>query len=192
MYKNLKELFKAICDAIREKEDSTEEIAHADIPQRISNLKINDHWNYLYWRHLNFGLGYGGSIVFDDDNESFTISGSSDCYTETFMHGTNNYDMKVPSNATQMIFKYTAVLNTGDAFSKPFYFNQTAACSLSYTNAFSKDNNFDEIGVEKTFENIFDLQDTSIYPYAAIRFGLFANNSVSSSITFSNISITFK
>lgn len=53
MYKNLKELFKAICDAIREKEGSTEEIAHVDIPQRIANISTHPSCEFSIYNAPN-------------------------------------------------------------------------------------------------------------------------------------------
>lgn len=38
-YKTVSELFTAICDAIRSKEETTEPISHQDIPTRIAGIK---------------------------------------------------------------------------------------------------------------------------------------------------------
>lgn len=38
MYQNLKKLFTAICDAIRERDGTQAPIAHQDIPKRIAAL----------------------------------------------------------------------------------------------------------------------------------------------------------
>lgn len=39
MYNNIKELLRAICDSIREKEGTEQPIPHQDIPERIRKLK---------------------------------------------------------------------------------------------------------------------------------------------------------
>lgn len=37
-YGTLKDLLKAICDAVRNKDGTTEDIAHQDIPERIKDI----------------------------------------------------------------------------------------------------------------------------------------------------------
>ncbi|MBP3469709.1 MAG: hypothetical protein J6K26_09370 [Lachnospiraceae bacterium] len=39
MYNSLSELFKGICDAIRARDGTSQEINHQDIPERISSIQ---------------------------------------------------------------------------------------------------------------------------------------------------------
>lgn len=59
-YNSLSELFKGICDAIRAKDGTSQNISHQDIPERISSIQA------------------GGSNCFDIEYESPPVSFEQD------------------------------------------------------------------------------------------------------------------
>lgn len=90
MYNTTAELFKGICDAVREKDSTTALINHQDIPERIAKISVYD----CQMKLCKFTTSLSGGITIDNLDVS-GFNGYGGIFIHDFAPGDNPWEIQV-------------------------------------------------------------------------------------------------